>query len=215
MIFTCLGHAKFLIELENGHRIVTDPFDPSTGYAVGAVQADTVLVSHGHHDHSAVETVKGYTQVIDAPGVHTISPDIKVTGVAGFHDDVQGAKRGRNVMYLIEAEGMRVVHLGDLGHLLDEEQVEALGPVDVLMIPVGGFFTIDAETAREVCAQLKARVILPMHYRTAVNADWPIAPVEGFTALFAQQPETLTELRVVREDLACQPRVAVLTAQVR
>ena len=215
MIFTCLGHAKFLIELENGHRIVTDPFDPSTGYEVGAVQADTVLVSHGHHDHSAVETVKGYTQVIDAAGEHTVAPDVKVTGVAGFHDNERGAKRGKNVMYLIEAEGMRVVHLGDLGHLLTEEQVEALAPVDVLMVPVGGFFTIDAETAREVCSQLKARVILPMHYRTKVNEGWPIAPVDGFTALFAKEAETLTELRVTREDLGCQPHVAVLTAQVR
>lgn len=215
MIITNLGHAKFLIELENGHRIITDPFDPGTGYPVGSAACDTVLVSHHHHDHDAVETLRGYTQVIDAPGEYTPCAGVRVTGVASFHDDAQGAKRGKNTMYLIEAEGLRVAHLGDLGHLPDAQQIEALAPVDVLMVPVGGFFTIDAETARQVCTMLSARVVLPMHFRTECNAGWPIAPVDGFTALFPTPAETLTELRVTREDLVCQPRIAVLTAQVK
>lgn len=215
MILTNLGHAKFLIELENGHRIITDPFDPGTGYPVGHAACDTVLVSHHHHDHDAVDTVHGYTQVIDQPGEYTLCPGVKVTGVAAFHDDEQGAKRGKNVMYLIEAEGLRVAHLGDLGHLPDAAQIDALAPVDVLMVPVGGFFTIDAATAREVCSLLHARVILPMHFRTEYNAGWPIAPVDEFAAFFAGEPEKLTELRVTKADLACQPRMAVLVSQVR
>ena len=215
MIFTCLGHAKFLIELENGHRIVTDPFDPSTGYAVGAVEADTVLVSHHHHDHDAVDTVKGWTKVIETAGVHTPASGVKITAVPCFHDDAHGAKRGPNLMFLIEAEGLRAAHLGDLGHLPSEEQIAALAPVDILMLPVGGFFTIDAQQAREVCSLLHARVILPMHYRTEVNASWPIQPAEAFTSLFAEPAEVLTQLRVVKEDLSCQPHVAVLNAQVR
>lgn len=214
MIITCLGHAKFLIELENGQRIVTDPFDPSTGYPVGNVSADVVLVSHHHHDHDAVDTVRGWTQVIDTAGTHTLSPDVRVTGIPSFHDDAQGAKRGRNVMYLIEAEGLRVAHLGDLGHLPTQEQTAALGPVDVLMVPVGGFFTIDAAQARETCTLLSARVILPMHYRTEVNASWPIQPVDAFLQLFPQPAETVTQLRIAKGDLSCQPHVAVLTAQV-
>lgn len=215
MIITNLGHSKFLIELANGYRIVTDPFDPSTGYAVGHTACDTVLVSHHHHDHDAVETLTGYTQVIDQPGDYTLCPGVKVTGVPAVHDDVQGAKRGKNVMYLIEAEGLRVAHLGDLGHLPTQEQIDTLAPVDVLMVPVGGFFTIDAQTAREVCSLLHARVVLPMHFRTSANEGWPIAPVDGFTALFAGKAEVLAELRVTREDLSCQPHLAVLTAQER
>lgn len=215
MIITCLGHAKFLIELENGHRIITDPFDPSTGYAVGNAACDTVLMSHHHHDHDAVDTVQGYAQALDQPGEYTLCPGVKVTGVASFHDDAQGTKRGKNTMFLLEAEGLRVAHLGDLGHLLTDEQAEALAPVDVLLIPVGGFFTIDAEAARQVCTQLGARVILPMHFRTEANASWPIAPVDDFLALFPAPAEVLSELRVTKEDLSCQPRVAVLTPQVR
>lgn len=213
MIFTNLGHAKFLIELDNGHRIVTDPFDHGTGYPVGHAACDTVLVSHHHHDHDAVETVHGYTQVLDQPGEYTLCTGVKATGVASFHDDAQGAKRGKNTIFLLQAEGLRVVHLGDLGHPLTDEQVEALAPVDVLMVPVGGFFTIDAAQAKEVCRLLNPRVIVPMHYRTEVNASWPIAPVDDFLALMPEKAEYVELLRVTAGDLACQPKLAVLNAQ--
>lgn len=213
MIVTCLGHAKFCIELADGFRIVCDPFDASTGYEVGHTRCDAVLVSHHHHDHDAVETLHGYTQVIDTPGVHTLSQGVKVTGIASYHDDANGTKRGPNVMYLIEADDLRIAHLGDLGHPLSTEQAEALDLADVVMVPVGGFFTIDAPTAAVVCRQIHARTILPMHYRTQVNADWPIAPVEDFLSLVGDA-ERLQELRVTREDLACQPHVAVLENRV-
>ena len=212
MLLQHIGHAEFLITLESGFRIVTDPYDASVGYPIPAIEADGVLVSHHHHDHDAVDNVSGHPQVIDYAGIHTFAPDVKVTGILADHDDAGGSKRGKTLLFLLEAEGLRVVHLGDLGCLLDADQLEALGQVDILMLPVGGFYTIDAQTAKDVAEQLDPRIIIPMHYRTEANAGWPIGPVEDFTRLF--DPSWIRSgssfLRVTKGDLACQPRLAVL-----
>ena len=210
MIISCIGHASFLIELDCGLRIVTDPYDDTCGYPVLRTRADVALVSHGHHDHSAVDTLTGVTQTVDTAGAHTLAPGITVTAVPSFHDDQDGRLRGRNLMFLLEAEGLRVGHLGDLGHLPTPEQLAALAPLDVVMLPVGSHFTIDAEQACKTAGLLRAWVILPMHYRTRANADWPIAPVEEFLDLYPEKAERLPLLRVCREDISCQPRLAVL-----
>lgn len=213
MIITCIGHAKFLIELENGMRIVTDPYDKTCGYPVTSVPADVVLVSHGHHDHNAVETIPGSPRVIDKAGEYDLGDGVVVTAAEAFHDDAEGAKRGRTLLFSIRAEGLNAVHLGDLGHLPTQEQCKQLGRADVLMVPVGGFYTIDAAAAKETATLLQARVILPMHYKTRVNADWPIASVEEFTGLYDVHAEELNLLRVAAGDLMCQPEIAVLYPQ--
>lgn len=213
MIISCIGHAEFLVELESGLRILTDPYDASCGYPMMDVAADVVLVSHDHFDHSAIDTVPGTSRVIREAGIHTIAPDCTITAVEAFHDDQGGALRGRNLLFLIQAEGLRVAHLGDLGHLPTEEQLKALAPLDAVMIPVGGHFTIDAETAKQVAEMLRARVVLPMHYATEATANWPIKPVDAFVVLYESDAEKLDLLRLTAGDMACQPRLAVLRPQ--
>lgn len=213
MIFTCIGHAKFLMELDNGMRIVTDPYDSTCGYPITPVPADVVLVSHGHHDHNAVETIPGTPCVIDRAGEYDLGDGVRVVAVEADHDDAGGTKRGKTLLFSIRAKGLNAVHLGDMGHLPTQAQCEKLGKVDVLIIPVGGFYTINASAAKETAALLQARVILPMHYKTRVNADWPIAPVEEFTKLFDTPAEELNMLRVAAGDLMCQPEIAVLIPQ--
>jgi len=213
MIFTCIGHAEFLMDLENGLRIVTDPYDKTCGYPVEKMQADVVLVSHGHHDHNAVENVKGASRIIDQAGEYDLGDGVTVVAVEACHDEAGGSKRGKTLLFSIRAEGLNAVHLGDLGHLPTAEQCEKLGIVDVLMIPVGGFYTIDAPTAKAAAEALNARVVLPMHYKTRANADWPIAGAEDFLALYDAAAEELDQLRVATGDLMCQPKVAVLRPQ--
>ena len=136
---------------------------------------------------------------------------MKVTAIRGFHDDAGGSKRGETLLFLIETEGLRIVHLGDLGCALNREQLSILKNPDVLMIPVGGFYTIDAETAQKTAEQLNARIILPMHYKTEYNREWPISGPEAFTTLF--DPGTICSgaeaLRIAKKDMECQPRIVL------
>lgn len=212
MIISCIGHAEFLIELESGMRIVTDPYDASCGYPVRKIPADVVLVSHAHHDHNAVENVTGVLHTVITPGRYDLG-EVVVTAIEADHDEAGGTKRGKTLLFVIEAEGLRVMHMGDLGHVPAPEQIAALGRADVLMIPVGGFYTIDAKTAVTVAEKLGASVVLPMHYRTSANADWPIAGVESYNQLCETPVEFLDLLRVAKGDLICQPISAVLKPQ--
>ena len=211
MIIRHIGHASFYLEPESGFRIITDPYDSTCGYPVLPTEADAVLISHAHHDHNAVETLKGTPRVFDRAGVFTPETGIRITAVRGFHDDAQGTKRGETLLFLIEAEGLRVVHLGDLGCMLNKEQKQILHDPDVLMIPVGGFYTIDGKQACTVAGELCARIVLPMHYRTSYNADWPISGPEPF--LNETKGKTILRdaeaLRVTAGDMTCQPDVVL------
>ena len=214
MVIRQIHHAEFLIETESGFRIATDPYDSSCGYPVEQVKADAVLVSHAHRDHNAVENISGNPAVISEEGSFSPDPLIRITAISGYHDDEEGRKRGTTLLFLIEAEGLRVVHLGDLGCMPDGEQLRQLSHPDVLMIPVGGFYTIDGKTAREIARLLRPAVTLPMHYKTAHNADWPISGPESFLEGIPEEKirRDIEILRVTEKDLDCQPAVALFKA---
>ena len=157
MIISCMGHAKFVIELDNGLRIVTDPYDASCGYPVTANPADVVLVSHQHHDHNAVETIPGNPRVIDRAGDFDLGGGAAVRAIEAYHDEQQGKLRGKTLLFCLKAEGLTVMHLGDLGHMLTTEQRLLLGSADIVMLPVGGYYTMDANMAKQVADVLHAR----------------------------------------------------------
>lgn len=178
-----LGHSSFLITTSAGTRIVTDPFDPA-GYADkmsyspfnGA--ADIVTVSHDHADHGAARLVKGSPLVIRGNGKF-VAREVEFLGVGTFHDSDGGARRGRNTVFVISADGLRTAHFGDLGHVLTADQAAEIGAVDVALIPVGGFYTIDAAEADKVAEQVSAQVVIPMHFRNP-KCGFPIAGVDEF-----------------------------------
>lgn len=160
-----LGHSCFKITSKNGIRILTDPFDDNVGYRLPSVEADIVTLSHGHYDHNFTDCVKGNFETVTKVGNFYVK-DIPITGVHTYHDEVQGNKRGSNIVYIFEIDGMRVCHLGDLGHILSPAQIEMIGRPDVLLIPVGGIYTIGPDEAFQVVNQLKPKVIIPMHFKT-------------------------------------------------
>jgi L-ascorbate metabolism protein UlaG (beta-lactamase superfamily) len=175
-----LGHASFLITSDSGVRVITDPYHCTGGIEYGPIQetADVVTVSHQHQDHNNVAAVKGNPTVVDVPGVMS-GKGIEFLGVPSYHDGRKGAQRGPNSIFCFAIDGVRVCHLGDLGHELDAGKVKEIGGVDVLLVPVGGFYTIDARQATGVCEALKPRVVIPMHVKTA-KCDYPITGVEDF-----------------------------------
>ena len=175
MKLTWNGHSCFTLETAEG-SVVLDPYADGQvpGLAPLRLRADMVLCSHEHRDHNAREVVT-LTGNTPAFGVETIST---------FHDPENGALRGENTIHIVTAEGKRIVHMGDIGHPLSAEQARAVGTPDVLMIPVGGYYTVDAVTAKGICDALKPRTVVPMHYRGPGFGYDVIAPVTDFTALF-------------------------------
>lgn len=176
------GQSCFLIETP-GKKIITDPFYNQMGYPMPNIASDIVTVSHQHGDHNAVATVPGQPQVVQTTGVHTFD-GISITGIKSFHDQTKGSQRGKNIIFVIQAKGIRICHLGDLGHLLDQPTLKEIGEVDVLLLPVGGYYTIDAGEAKEVAAQINPYVVVPMHYKTEY-IRLPISPVTEFLQLYA------------------------------
>lgn len=177
-----LGHSCFELTLDNGKVIVTDPYDDSVGYPPLRVRADAVLSSHGHHDHNWFEAVEGDPGIINAPGAYETC-GARITGVPSWHDDAGGAKRGPNTIFIIEADGLRIAHLGDLGHLPDtDEQRSALTGIDVMLVPIGGFYTIDTPTAVALIGEARPRAAIAMHFRNRY-CGFPISDESEFVRL--------------------------------
>jgi L-ascorbate metabolism protein UlaG (beta-lactamase superfamily) len=161
MIINWHGQSCFSIFSSQGKNnkvsIVIDPFDDELGLKIPKLQADVLLISHDHHDHNNIKAVSGNPFIIDGPGEYDIK-EISVRGILGYHDNSEGSERGNSTIYIIETEDMRICHLGDLGQKeLTSEQLDAIGEIDILMIPIGGTYTINAEEATKVMAQIKQR----------------------------------------------------------
>ncbi len=170
MEITWLGHSSFRIK-GSQTTIITDPYPPDLGYTFGKQSATIVTVSHQHPSHSFLEGIGGEFRVIKGPGEYEIANTL-IIGLATFHDKEEGREKGKNTVYAIQLDDMSVCHLGDLGHALTAQQVEDIGNVDILLVPVGGVSTINATVAAEVVRQLEPKAVVPMHFKTpAVHRD--------------------------------------------
>jgi len=173
-----LGHASFLITSEAGIRIITDPYTTSESFIYGEIKelADIVTVSHEHGDHNNVAAVRGKPEVVR--GTAKVK-GIEFSGISSYHDTAGGSQRGKNTIFCFEVDGIRVCHLGDLGHRLSDKQVAEIGKVDILLVPVGGGPTIDVNVATEVGRKLAPRVIIPMHCKNA-RCSFPVFGMDDF-----------------------------------
>ena len=160
------GHSCFSMTFSDGTTLITDPFDETVGYPLCTARADAALLSHDHFDHNHVQSLSGNPAVLNTPGEYAIG-QTKITGVASFHDPEQGALRGKNVIFVIEGDGLRIAHLGDLGHMPDAAQLHTLENLDLLMIPIGGTYTIDTAQAVALIAKVRPRTAVAMHYQNA------------------------------------------------
>jgi L-ascorbate metabolism protein UlaG (beta-lactamase superfamily) len=208
-----LGHSSFLITTANGTKILTDPYDAVFGLAYGKIDAaaDIVTVSHEHGDHNNTAAVKGNPQVIRTPEAVTAA-GISVRGIDTFHDNSQGSERGKNTVFCFAADGMHVCHLGDLGHMLTDKQIQGIGKTDILMIPVGGNFTIDAAAADKVIAALQPAVVIPMHFCNDRCPEFPVAGISEFTK--GKSNTTImaaSEVEYSKESLPDSPQIIILS----
>ncbi len=214
------GQSFFVLTTASGLRIAIDPYG-EIGYPLPAVEGDVVLITHEHRDHNNAGLIRGATQVLraltadgrDYTRIYARIGDALIYSVASFHDNDSGTVRGLNGIFVVETAGIRFAHLGDLGqHALSENQARAIGRVDVLMIPVGGApFTIGAREATQITALLRPRIVIPMHYKTAVRPDWPGTDerpfLEGKPVVRRLDGHTLT---VSRDSLPSSTEVVVM-----
>ncbi len=208
------GHSSFLLTASDGTKVITDPYVPGSydgavGYDPIKDVAEGVTVTHDHADHNGYQQLAGSPKLVKGEGDFKVGP-IEIKGYLTYHDNQNGALRGKNTVFVYEIDGLRVCHLGDLGHILSAGTVQAIGNIDVLLIPVGGVFTIDAETAHKVAKQLNARVIIPMHFKTE-KLGFDIAPVDGFLAGQTGVKKTASpEVEITRENLPHETEIWVL-----
>lgn len=209
MELTYLGHACFRIRGKKG-TVVVDPYSKDIGFLMPKIKADAVLITHQHDDHNADERVKDYRVKIEGVGEYEVG-GIKITGIASFHDKEKGKKRGRNTIYKIVVDGIEVVHLGDLGCDLTDEQIEILNKVEVLLVPVGGKYTIDADEAVEIVKELEPSVVVPMHFMEK-GKKIDIDPVDKFIEKIDSRPNKVgKKLTLKEEDLGEETELVLMS----
>lgn len=208
-----IGHASFLIKGKEA-AVITDPFDPKMiGLKFPPISADIITISHQHQDHNCSQLVSGNPLVIVHGGEYE-KQGVRITGISVFHDNKQGVERGKNVLYKIEIDDIAILHCGDLGHQLSDEVVEELGSIDILMIPVGGVYTIDAKGACEIVQHIEPSIIIPMHYndpRLNQETLGGLSRVSDFIhAMGVVQSASEKKLTIKKETLTKETKVIVL-----
>ena len=179
--------------------MVTDPYNNDIGMKMPHFEADIVTISHDHHDHNNTGALRGNPFLIDTAGEYE-TKGVFVEGVESWHDSSDGKERGKNIIYRIEMEDISITHLGDLGHILDAKQLEKLEGTDILLIPVGGKYTINAAKAVEVISQIEPRIVIPMHYKVpGLKID--LDGVEKFIKELGLKPRQEEKLKILKKDL--------------
>ncbi|MBU1993071.1 MBL fold metallo-hydrolase [Patescibacteria group bacterium] len=190
--------------------VAIDPFDEATGLRVPSFSADVLLITHDHADHNNKKAIKGQPFLIEGPGEYEVK-EIFIQGISSFHDEEQGKKRGVNTIYTLEIEEMRICHLGDFGQKeLTEDQLEEIGNIDILMVPVGGEFTVDAKGAAHIISQLEPKIAIPMHY-AAPNLKIKLDGVDKFLKEIGKKSVVpQPKLLIKKKDLPQETQVVVL-----
>jgi len=200
MVITWYGQSCF--KIQSGETVIfTDPFDKSIGLTPPRGVAHIITISHQHLDHANAESLSGEPLVIDGPGEYEIK-GVGIKGIFSFHDDQEGKERGANTIFVLEVEGIKICHLGDLGQKkLTDEQLEKIDEADILMIPVGGVFTVDGEEAAEIINQIEPRLVIPMHYKIP-GLEIKLAGVDDFLKeMGVAKKETADKLTLKKKDL--------------
>lgn len=208
-----LGHSSFKLRGKSV-TVVTDPYDPEfVGLKYPKTEADIVTVSHSHPDHNFISIVGGGPFVISQPGEYEIK-GVSIFGFSSYHDDKQGAEKGKNIIYLIEIDGLRICHLGDLGGGLPAELIEEIGTVDILCVPVGGKVTLGSNEAVELTAQIEPSIVLPMHFGSpGMNQQifGDLKPVDEFLLKMGVEDKTvLDKLTISKDKLPEETKVVIL-----
>jgi L-ascorbate metabolism protein UlaG (beta-lactamase superfamily) len=208
MEISWLGHSCFHLRGKNV-TLITDPFSPQLGHSLGKVSAPIVTISHNHPGHNSVESISGDPRIVRGPGEYEIS-DVLITGVASYHDDKHGQELGRNTIYIIHMDDLVICHLGDLGHVLQEEQLEEVADADILLVPIGGQHTINAAQAAEVISQVEPHIVIPMHYSNPTG-DAPNSLDKFCREMGIEAINPQPKLSMTRSTLPAETQVVVLS----
>ncbi len=206
-----LGHSSFKLTESTGTSVVCDPYDSSVGYEMDKVSADAVTVSHGHFDHNNISAIEGKPIVLDRECRCDLH-GVEIDAIKSFHDGQRGKQRGENLIFKFRMDGIDVCHLGDLGEDCSSELIDLLLPVNVLLIPVGGTYTIDAEMAKEYVDRIMPDVVIPMHYKSK-DCKLDISKIDDFIGLFeAESIEEIdsNEIELMRNDFDGETKVVIL-----
>lgn len=220
MTITYYGHSCFRVKGKNG-TVIFDPYSSAVGWPLPTLSADVVVSSHDHFDHNAIDAIKPTTRrekvfSITKAGEYEIG-GISVFSVKTFHDDQEGVQRGENLVSTILMDHLRITHLGDLGHLLDASQQEQIGTTDILLIPIGGVFTLNPDQAVKVIHLLEPSVVIPMHYKTEKHDPKlfvELATVQDFLKAYSVEAAPQPMLDISLERLPEETSVVILTEQV-